>query len=246
MGEISFYGLDLDAQDPGGVGRFWAGVLGWSAQAQVDGGVVVASDDDPVYRLLVRTSDAPKVGQNRIHFDLTSSTPQAMTETIARALALGGRRIDIGQSAQDAHEVLADPEGNELCVIPPGNNFLADTAVVGAINCDGTQAVGYFWSEALGWPLVWDENEETAIQAPTGGSKITWSGPPLMQRHGRDRVRFVLSVATADKVLAAVTRLEDLGATLTDASHSGTGLFEASMTDSDGNDFRIVPRVMEN
>ena len=240
MGEVSFYGLDLDAHDPGGVARFWTGVLGWSAHAQADGSVVVASDDDPVYRLLVRKSEAPKLGQNRIHFDLTSSTPQAMQETIARALALGGRRIDIGQTAQDAHEVLADPEGNELCVIEPGNNFLADTGVVGAINCDGTQAVGYFWSEALGWPLVWDENEETAIQARTGGSKITWSGPPLMQRQGRDRLRFVLSVAAVDKVHAAVSRLEELGATLTDASRAGTGRFEASMTDPDGNDFRIV------
>lgn len=240
MGAVSFYALDLDAHHPGEVARFWAGVLGWSAHAQADGSVVVAPDDDSGYRLLVGKSDAPKMGQNRIHLDLTSSTPQAMQETIARALALGGRRIDIGQTARDAHEVMADPEGNELCVIEPGNNFLADTGVVGAINCDGTRAVGYFWSEALGWPLVWDEHEETAIQAPTGGSKITWSGPPLMQRQGRDRLRFVLSVAAGDEVHAAVSRLEELGATLTDASRAGAGRFEASMRDPDGNDFRIV------
>lgn len=240
MGEVSLYGLELDAHDARGVAQFWAGVLGWSAHATADGSVVVAYGDDPVYRLLVRNSDAPKLGQNRIHLDLTSATPQAMQETIARALALGGRRIDIGQSAQDGHEVLADPEGNELCVIEPWNNFLADTGVVGAINCDGTQAVGYFWSKALGWPLVWDENEETAIQAPTGGSKITWSGPPLMQRQGRDRLRFVLSVLSGDKVHAAVSRLEQLGATLADTSHAGTGHVEASMTDPDGNDFRII------
>lgn len=240
MREVAFHGLDLDAHDPGEVARFWSGVLGWSAHAEADGSVVVASHPDPAYRLLVRESGAPKLGQNRIHFDLTSSTPQAMQETIARALALGGRRIDIGQTARDSHEVIADPEGNELCVIEPANNFLADTGVVGAINCDGTQAVGYFWSEALGWPLVWDENEETAIQRPTGGSKITWSGPPLMQRQGRDRLRFVLAVAAGDEVHGAVSRLEGLGATLTDSSRTGTGRFEASMTDPDGNHFRIV------
>ena len=60
--------------------------------------------------------------------------------------------------------VLADPEGNEFCVIEPGNNFLADTGFIGALSSDGTQEVGYFWSEALGWPLVWDQDEETAIQ----------------------------------------------------------------------------------
>lgn len=85
---------------------------------------------------------------------------------------------------------------------------------------------------------MWDENEETAIQAPTGGPKITWSGPPLMPRQGRDRLRFVLSVASGDAVHAAVSRLEELGATLTDAA--GASRDEAWMTDPDGNHFRIV------
>ena len=60
--------------------------------------------------------------------------------------------------------VLADPEGNEFCVIEPGNNFLADCGFIGALAGDGSQEVGYFWSEALGWPLVWDQDQETAIR----------------------------------------------------------------------------------
>ncbi len=238
MGAISFSGLDLDAGDPVEVGRFWAGVLGWSARPPVDGVVLVASDDPAAYPLLVRASAAARRGPNRIHLDLTSPTPQAQQETVARALALGGRLIDVGQTPEDGHEVLADPEGNELCVIEPGNSFLAGTGVVGAINCDGTRTVGHFWSEALGWPLVWDQDEETAIQAPTGGSKITWSGPPLTPRHGRDRIRFVLSVAAEDEVDAAVSRLQRLGATPTDAVPAGGP--GASMVDPDGNEFRIV------
>ena len=48
------------------------------------------------------------------------------------------------------------------------------------MNCDGTKELGHFFSAVLGWPLVWDQDEEIAIQAPTGdGPKITWSGPPL-------------------------------------------------------------------
>ncbi len=74
--------------------------------------------------------------------------------------------------------MLADPEGNEFCVIEPGNNFLADCGFIGALACDGSQEVGYFWSEALGWPLVWDQDQETAIRSPHGGPKITWGGPP--------------------------------------------------------------------
>ena len=76
-------------------------------------------------------------------------------------------------------------------MIAPGNNFLASCPRLGAVNCDGTSALGHFWSEALGWPLVWDQDEETAIQAPDGtGPKITWSGPPLMPRTGPERIHF--------------------------------------------------------
>ena len=46
--------------------------------------------------------------------------------------------------------MLADPEGNEFCVIEPGNNFLADCGFVGALACDGSQEVGYFWSDGAG------------------------------------------------------------------------------------------------
>ncbi len=155
-----------------------------------------------------------------------------MQDTIARARALGGAPADVGQSPDESHEVMADPEGNEFCVIPPGDKFLADTGRVGAINCDGSQAVGYFWSKALGWPLVWDQDEETAIQSPTGGSKITWSGPPLMPRLGRDRFR--LEVA-ATNLSDAVARLLALGATRVPESP-----VETVLLDPDGNEFHLV------
>ena len=99
-----------------------------------------------------------------MHFDLTSTSLEDQQQTVARALELGGRHIDVGQRPEEGHVVLADPEGNEFCVIEPGNNFLADCGFIGALACDGSQEVGYFWSEALGWPLVWDQDQETAIQ----------------------------------------------------------------------------------
>lgn len=242
MGDVSFHGLDLDAGDPGRVAGFWAGVLGWSYRDQPDGTVVLMPDDHPAYRIAVREAGTPKTGQNRIHLDLTSSSQEAMHATISRALALGGRRVDIGQTLEDRHEVLADPEGNEFCVIEPGNSFLADTGVIGAINCDGTRAVGYFWSEVLGWPLVWDQDEETAIQARSGGTKITWSGPPLMARKGRDRLRLVLAVTPESELDAVVCRLVALGATRPHTNHGGADGVEAAMSDPDGNEFRVIAK----
>lgn len=52
-----------------------------------------------------------------------------------------------------------------------GNNFLAGTGYLGEVTCDGTRDVGRFWRDALIWPLVWDENEETAVQSPLGGTR---------------------------------------------------------------------------
>ena len=86
--------------------------------------------------------------------------------------------------------VLADPEGNELCVIEPGNSFLAGCGFVGELACDGSREVGHFWSEALGWPLVWDQDQETAIQSaarraedrlgrPAAGAEDRAQPPPL-------------------------------------------------------------------
>jgi hypothetical protein len=87
-----------------------------------------------------------------MHFDLTSTSLDDQQQTVARSLGLGARHIDVGQRPEEGHVVLADPEGNEFCVIGPGNSFLADCGFIGALACDGSQEVGYFWSEALGWP----------------------------------------------------------------------------------------------
>lgn len=156
-----------------------------------------------------------------------------MEATTARVLELGGTHVDIGQSPSEPHTVLADPEGNELCVIEPGNRFLAGTGAVGAINCDGTRELGIFWSRALGWPLVWDQDEETAVQSPPGGTKITWSGPPLMPRHGRDRLR--VGVAAVGSVRWSVERLTALGARV-----AAVGPGETVLVDPDGNEFHLT------
>ena len=225
---LTFRGISIDATDVAAQARFWSEVLGWNAHPAPDGTVTLAPTDGSAYVITIRPVDTPKPGQNKIHFDLTTDSPEAMAATVQRALDAGGRLIDIGQTEADGHEVLADPEGNELCIIEPGNRFLADTGTIGAINCDGTQALGYFWSQALGWPLVWDQDEETAIQSPAGGSKITWSGPPLLPRYERDRIRFDVSTTDLDQ---ARTALSALGATEIDAS---------TMRDLDGNEFTLT------
>lgn len=234
MSVVEFVGVRLDAHDVDRIAAFWADILGWRRQAQPDGAIAVVPGDRSGCPLLVTAGDTPKHGQNRIHFDLTTGSAQAMQDLVARALELGAANADVGQSADEPHTVLADPEGNEFCVIPPESTFLADTGAIGAVNCDGSQAVGYFWSTVLGWPLVWDQDDETAIHPPSGGSKLTWSGPPLMPRSGRDRLRFEL--AALEPLEAVVANLLSMGATLSNAPTPERAL----MHDPDGNEFSIV------
>jgi hypothetical protein len=78
--------------------------------------------------------------------------------------------------------------------------------------------------------LVWDQDEETAIQSPHGGTKITWSGPPLPPRLGPDRQQFEL--AARGDVRAEVDRLVALGA---------TRVADGTLADPDGTEFRLRP-----
>ncbi|HEX6151263.1 VOC family protein, partial [Nocardioides sp.] len=159
------FALTFDSQDPAGQGRFWGTLLGRDVVDDPRDGVVVMPSDDVQFRLRFVPSEEQKTFPNKIHFDMTSTSAEDQQRTVARALELGARHIDVGQLPEEEHVVLADPEGNEFCVIEADNNFTAGCGFIGALSCDGSQAVGYFWSEALGWPLVWDQDEETAIQS---------------------------------------------------------------------------------
>jgi predicted enzyme related to lactoylglutathione lyase len=224
------HALCFDAQDPAGLAAFWGGLLGWEV-AEDDLGVALLPTDDTGFRIRMVPTSEPKVEKNQMHFDLTSATPEHQQQTVEKALALGARHLDIGQRPEEGHVVLADPEGNELCVIGAGNSFLADCGFVGALACDGSQAVGYFWAEALGWPLVWDQDQETAIRSPQGGPKITWGGPPFPARTTKNRLGFEL---VADDRQAEVDRLVALGATY---MHQRDGAIV--LADPDGNEFCV-------
>jgi catechol 2,3-dioxygenase-like lactoylglutathione lyase family enzyme len=230
--------LAFDASDPARLAPFWAGVLGREMVEEPDGGIVLLPSADTEFRIEFYPTDAPKHGPNQMHFDLTSSSLEDQQATVARALELGGRHLDIGQGDVD-HVVLADPDGNEFCVIEPGNNFLADTGTIGALAGDGLQEVGYFWSEALGWPLVWDQDEETAIQSPSGGTKITWGGPPVEPKTGKNRLHLDLAPPAGGDQAAEVERLIALGARRIDIGQ-GDDVSWVVMADPGGNEFCVL------
>ena len=221
--------VTLDAHDAAGLAHFWAGLLG----RKVVGGAFVPGDDTQLGLRFV-ASDSAKTGPNRMHLHVTSESLADQERKVAAALALGAAHLDVGQLPEEGHIVLADPEGNEFCVIEPGNKFLAGCGLLGEIACDGTRAVGVFWSAATGWPLVWDQDEETAIQSPLGGTKVAWGGPPLAPKETwNPRQRFDLTPA-GDRD-AEVDRLISLGATRLEVAADGAVV----LADPDGNEFRV-------
>lgn len=232
------YALCFDANDPLRLGRFWAGVLGWEMAGGPQDGSALVPGDDTGFRLRFLATQLPKTGPNQMHLHLTSRSPEDQQQTVARTLWLGARHIDVGQRPEEGHVVLADPEGNEFCVIEPGNSFLADCGFLGELACDGSQQAGYFWSAALGWPLVWDQDQETSIRSPRGGPKISWGGPPLMPENGRSRLHFDLAPPVQGDQQAETDRLAALGATRIDIGQ-GEGS-RVVMADPDGHEFCVL------
>jgi predicted enzyme related to lactoylglutathione lyase len=230
--------LCFDANDPVPLARFWAGVLGWEMADDSRDGIELLPSDGTGFRIRFLPGRRQKTGQNPMHFHLTSTSPEDQQQTVARSLVLGARHIDVGQRPEEGHVVLADPEGNEFCVIEPGNKFLADCGFFAELACDGSQQTGYFWSEALDWPLVWDQDQETAIRSPHGGPKISWGGPPLMPKTGKDRLRFDLAPPIGGDQQAEVDRLVSIGASRIDAGRSDVGW--VVMADPDGSEFRVL------
>ena len=199
--------VTYDAQDPAALAVFWGQLLGREVVPEGKG-VLLPGDDTQVGVRFVAATEP--TGAESLHLHLTSTSLDDQQRSVDVALGLGGRHLDVGQLPEEGHIVLADPEGNAFCVIGPDSSFLAGCGYLGEVACDGGREVGVFWSEALDWPLVWDHDEETAVQSPLGGTKVAWGGPPDSPPVDGDRQRFHLA---ATDVPTEVARLVALGAT---------------------------------
>ncbi|CUR55563.1 conserved hypothetical protein [metagenome] len=221
--------MTFEVVDAAAVAAFWADLLGRDVRPE-PGGALVPGDSRQVGLRFV-DSEREQVGVRRFHLHLTSTSLEDQQQVVETALRLGGRHLDVGQSPEDEFVVLADPGDNELCVIEPHNNFLAGTGFLGEVTCEGSRDVGLFWRDALDWTLVWDEHEETSVQSPLGGTKVSFGGPPVEPRHGRNRQRFDL---VATDPTQEITRLVSLGARVVDELVDGVEL-----ADPDGNEFGL-------
>lgn len=111
--------LTIDADDVPVVAKFWADALGYRVVMGEDGSAKLYPPDtapDDVATVWVQHTTDKKQGKNRAHPDLRPPGDDVDGE-VERLIALGARRVDVGQSPDDPYVVLADPAGNEFCVL---------------------------------------------------------------------------------------------------------------------------------
>jgi predicted enzyme related to lactoylglutathione lyase len=113
----------IDAAEPARLARFWAAALGWEIGAEDSDEVDVWPSgfrypDPAALPLVFVPVPEPKTVKNRVHLDLATESAAHQAAEVERLLALGAVHADIGQG-EVPWQVLADPEGDEFCVLSP-------------------------------------------------------------------------------------------------------------------------------
>ncbi|MBP2472417.1 putative enzyme related to lactoylglutathione lyase [Crossiella equi] len=229
--QLVFDTADLVAQ-----AEFWSALLGWRhTYTDAEEAVVEPPSDGPLELVFVPVQD-PKTAKNRIHLDLSSTSPDDQAAVVARAESLGAQRISVGQ-AEVPWVVLADPEGNEFCVLEPRAEY-ASTGALAAIVVDTADvaASARFWAAAAGWDIVRQE-EFASLRHPSG------SGPwleflPAGPRTVKNRLHLDVRPHAGDVQAEEVARLRALGARTADVGQGEVTW--VVLADPDGGEFCVL------
>jgi Glyoxalase-like domain len=128
---VRWYSVVVDCTDPAALARWWADTLGWVIAYEAPDEVVAvpphalteAAKSVPLAErgpgLVFVLVPAGKGIKNRLHIDLAPEPEDDQAATVEQLVARGARRVDVGQGPEVSWVVLADPEGNEFCVLSP-------------------------------------------------------------------------------------------------------------------------------
>lgn len=108
--------LCVDSVDPEPLARFWCDVLGWNVVDRDEDSVSIGPDDGVGPHIDFLTVPEAKDGKSRLHLDLRADGCTT-AEELDRLLGLGAHRVDVGQGPDVTWVVLADPQGNEFCLL---------------------------------------------------------------------------------------------------------------------------------
>ncbi|SCE83199.1 Glyoxalase-like domain-containing protein [Micromonospora mirobrigensis] len=176
------------------------------------------------------------MGKNRVHVDLATTSAAHRAELVERLTALGATRADVGQG-DVPWTVMADPEGNEFCVLDPRPEH-RDTGPIAAVvvDCADPRAMARFWGEATDWTVHEVTDSEAVLRSAQGvGPYLRFHRTPDVKT-GWNRVHLDVRPYPGDDPQAEVARLRALGATPVELD----GIHWTVLTDPEGNEFCLL------
>jgi predicted enzyme related to lactoylglutathione lyase len=236
------------AADPARLARFWSVALGWPIAVAEAGEVVVEPPGDGSAQrgqlpLVFVPGPEVKTTKNRVHLDLASVSVEHQAVLVARLEDLGARRLDIGQGAV-SWVVMADPEGNEFCVVShlgsvgkdPASAFAGIGPVAAVVfDCADPEGIAPFWAAVTGWAALGRDDQGVWLRDVTAG------GPYLDLHRVSEPKQVTLRVQlalAADDHAAEVERVRAIGAREADAGRADVhGLV---LTDPEGNELSVL------
>jgi len=233
----------IDATDPSRQAAFWAAALGWEVAADEPDEAVVwpagfGYPDAVALPLVFVPVGETKTSKVRVHLDLATTSASHQAALVDRLLQLGAAAVDIGQG-QVPWAVLADPEGNEFCVLEPRDIYL-DATPVAAVVVDSADppAAARFWAVATGWESRESDADFASLREPGG------TGPYLeFVRVGdakivKNRVHVDVAPPPDGDVAAEVRRLRAAGAVPVDIGQGDVRW--VVLADPEGNEFCVL------
>lgn len=168
--------VEFAAQEPEWLAQWWAEVLGWTVVEETE-----VRPDGPGVALRFVPATSSKSGQNDVHLDLRSESHGEQTRIVERLFNHGARFADIGQSTEVPWVVMADVEGNELCVLEPRKAY-AYTGPLAAVVVDtpDPREQARAWADELDYDIVAEQAEFASLRPPSG------EGPHLEFLHNEE------------------------------------------------------------
>ncbi|MEV6960341.1 VOC family protein [Streptomyces sp. NPDC051207] len=236
--------VNTKALDSSAVGTFWGEAPGWNVR---ESGVTtyVGPVGDFVWPHpvavgidVVPVPERTSTAKNRLHLDLATTSAAHQEELIARLTALGATPADVGQG-DVPWTVLADPEGNEFCVLEPRETY-RDTGPVArtVVDCGDPRAMARFWGEAIDWTPHQVTDDHAVWRSPEGvGPYLEFRRTPDVKT-APDRVHLDLQPRPGDDQAAEVDRLRHLGATDLDLGQGDVAW--TCLSDPEGHEFCVL------
>lgn len=230
--------LVVDAVEPQRLGRFWEAVIG--GETLTDAPDIfetrLAVEGGPELDLCFQPVSEPPSESPRLHLDLAAGARQA--EEVERLLGLGAQHLDIGQ--QDVPwVVLADPEGNPLCLMDD-RTVAADTGPLAALPLDSADPDrdATFWSWLTGWS---DPDGGTRLRHPSRlGPVLVLCPEPAPKGSAKNRLHLDVRLETGEDPDDVEARILERGGVR--AHHPEWGVLPwRSYTDPSGNEFCVLP-----